>query len=161
VGRGVVSCVVFALIAAGSGAQAPDRRMAVTFDDLPIAGPVRHDADGERAITTRLLDTFEACRIPVVGFVIGNRVAPDGAVDPGRLALLKLWIDRRFELGNHTFSHADFHATPLDEMKREVSRAEDVLATLTAERGQSCATSAIPCCTSGATRLCARRSRSF
>jgi peptidoglycan/xylan/chitin deacetylase (PgdA/CDA1 family) len=133
--KAAISLLVAAFVALAQ--PATNLRMAITFDDLPFAGPVRHDADTERAITTRLLDTFEAHRIPVVGFVIANRAAPDGTIDPRRLALLNGWLDRGFELGNHTFSHADFHATTLDEMKREVSRADEVLAPIVADRGRT------------------------
>jgi peptidoglycan/xylan/chitin deacetylase (PgdA/CDA1 family) len=133
-----VKAAVSLLLAALAALPQPaaNLRVAITFDDLPFAGPVRHDAGAERAITARLLDAFTAHRIPIVGFVIANRVAPDGAVDPDRLALLEQWEDRGFELGNHTFSHADFHATPLEEMKREVSRADEVLAPIVAARGR-------------------------
>jgi peptidoglycan/xylan/chitin deacetylase (PgdA/CDA1 family) len=137
-----VKVVVSALVAllAALPQSPPTLKVAVTFDDLPFAGPIRHDAAVERAITVRLLDAFGAHRIPVTGFVIGDRIAAHGeagTVDSARVALLQRWLDRGFELGNHTFSHADFHTTPLEEMEREVSRADEVLAPLLAERGRT------------------------
>src|SRR5206468_4531771 len=48
--------------------QKPNREVAVTFDDLPIAGVLSHDVASSRAITSKLLTAITAHRIPAVGF---------------------------------------------------------------------------------------------
>ncbi|HEY7290254.1 MAG TPA: polysaccharide deacetylase family protein [Vicinamibacterales bacterium] len=124
--RTTVSLVLLAFWLAAQD-RAPALRVAVTFDDLPIAGDFAHDAATSRAVTTRLLDTFAQHRIPVVGFVIASKVLRDGKPDPEQVALLNAWLDRRMELGNHTYSHRDFHASSLEEMQADVIRADQIL----------------------------------
>lgn len=60
--------------AAGSGSGRPDRLMAVTFDDLPVAPPGRHTTAQQAEITDRLLEVLDAHDVPANGFV--NELSP-------------------------------------------------------------------------------------
>ena len=130
-------------IAAGPGgfARAGDRVVAVTFDDLPgPPGDLRSNAIPDlRENTRKLLATFAEHRIPVVGFVNEGKLVVDGE-KPGdveaRQAVLKMWIDAGFELGNHTFSHRSLNTTPLPEFQADVIRGEPVTRSLLAEKGR-------------------------
>jgi len=78
------------------------REVAVTFDDLPVAGVVRRDVPASRELTATLLRAITAHHVPVVGFVNESKLAGDHGVDPARIGLLKMWLDAGLELGNHT-----------------------------------------------------------
>ncbi|HEX8693115.1 MAG TPA: polysaccharide deacetylase family protein [Longimicrobium sp.] len=117
------------LVGAGSAsAQKAEvvRRVAVTVDDLPVEpGGDCVPSCGER-ITAELLRVFRLHRVPAVGFVNEGKLRRGGRLDPAAVALLRRWVEAGMELGNHTYSHADFHATPLADFQADVLRGEQV-----------------------------------
>ena len=127
-----IAAVVFGL------AQPPQREVAVTFDDLPIAGVLPRDIASSRTLTDQLLGAIAAHHVPVAGFVNESKLAGDGgAVDPDRVALLRRWLDAGLELGNHTYSHADFHTASLADFEADVINGEATTRRLLEERGRT------------------------
>lgn len=121
---------------AASVADASDRRIAVTIDDLPWArldGIVPADLQARHQ---RLIEQLRGAGVPVVGFVNENKLEVDGKVDPQRLAMLEDWLDAGYELGNHTYSHADINEVGVAAFKKEILDGERQLRPLLAERGQ-------------------------
>jgi len=115
------------------------RRVAVTFDDLPAA-PVSVVGEGVpalEAMTRRLLAAVREARVPVIGFVNEGKLAPDGRREEARVALLSLWLEAGFELGNHSYSHLDLNRTPLSDFENDVRRGEEVTRALLKDRGKS------------------------
>ena len=131
-----VATGVLALVLAvfSSGQSTPRREVCFTIDDLPwvSAGSVSV-SDVERH-TARLLAGLTAHRIPAIGFVNEGKLLRGGAVDPRQVRVLQRWLDAGMSLGNHTFSHPDFHATPLDAFQQEVIRGETETARLLGRR---------------------------
>ena len=124
-----------ALLAALLTAQAPPRRaMAVTFDDLPVAGRTV-SLPARESVTTGLLRAITRHRVPAIGFVNEGKLDVPGERD-AREALLAAWLDAGLELGNHTYSHGGLTATPLDLFERDVIKGEIVTRRLLARRGQ-------------------------
>ena len=114
------------------------REVAVTFDDLPIAGVLPRDIASSRALTDKLLRGIAAHRVPTIGFVNEGKLAGEGsAADPERIALLRRWLDAGFEIGNHTYAHLDLHTTPLEAFEADVIKGETVTRRLLAERGRT------------------------
>lgn len=115
--------------------QKPERLVAVTFDDLPLARSNAHSLERAQAVTTGLLNQLKRANIPAIGFVnektleIGNDPRP-------RIALLRQWLDAGMELGNHTYSHVSFWNTPLEEYKQQILDGERVTRRLLSEHGQ-------------------------
>ena len=113
-------------------AQNPvQRKIAITIDDLPAAGP---DLNGTQIteMTTKLLGTLRDQKIPAVGFVNERKLYKLGEVDE-RIKALNMWLDYGFELGNHTFSHASLNRVSLKDWEEEVIRGETVTAMLLAQ----------------------------
>ncbi|HSD65841.1 MAG TPA: polysaccharide deacetylase family protein [Vicinamibacteria bacterium] len=118
-----------------------DRSVAVTFDDLPgpAGGLVSNDVAGLRENTRRLLAALAAHHVPAVGFVNEGKlsVEGEGAADAeARKAVLKMWVDAGFELGNHTRSHRSLNTTSLADFEDDVVRGEPVTRALLAEKGR-------------------------
>ncbi|MEP7271158.1 MAG: polysaccharide deacetylase family protein [Acidobacteriota bacterium] len=109
-----------------------EREVAVTFDDLP--SPTSHDVQTLREMTERLLRTLKSNRVPVIGFVNERKLYQDEHSQE-RIAILKLWIDAGFDLGNHTYSHLRLYDTPLERFKEDVIMGERVSAKLLAAKG--------------------------
>ena len=121
--------------------RAPDRMVAVTFDDLPAtpAGVVDNDMAGLQELTRKLLTAVRTHSVPAVGFVNEGHLFVDrrgpGDVDR-RTGLLRMWLDAGLELGNHTYSHRDLNTTPLDQFQADVLRGETVTRALLKGRAQ-------------------------
>jgi peptidoglycan/xylan/chitin deacetylase (PgdA/CDA1 family) len=102
------------------------RSVAVTFDDLPaVAQGDRSVATYER-ITDGLLRQIAEHGVPAIGFVNEDKLRTEGQVDPRRVATLRRWVDAGLELGNHSYSHIDFHTTPVDAYIADVARGDSV-----------------------------------
>jgi peptidoglycan/xylan/chitin deacetylase (PgdA/CDA1 family) len=113
-------------------AFAADHRVAITIDDLPAAtagGP--KDYAKIRVMTEKLLKPFKDQKIPVIGFVNEGKLPA-----PELRKILDLWLDAGADLGNHTYSHADFSTTPLADFEQEVIRGEPVTKAALAARAK-------------------------
>lgn len=109
------------------------RVVAVTIDDLPVAGAAEGDLRRAQQVTAKLLKQITAHNIPVVGFVNERKTHVPGK-EKEWTDLLRQWADVGLELGNHTYSHRSFQETPLEEFEAEVIRGETVIARLMRER---------------------------
>jgi len=124
-----------------AAAASPSRSVAITFDDLPAAGPRNPDEDRAlttadiRDINTSILTTLRAHHVPAIGFVNERGVSayPDGTA---RREILEQWIAAGMELGNHTYSHADFNTLSIEQFRAEVERGEASIAPLLSRAGK-------------------------
>lgn len=112
------------------------RRVAITFDDLPITGDGGRSS-GEQVLENmrKLVATLTANHIPAIGFV-NERTLTTGEQRAARTDALRAWRDAGLELGNHTYSHKSFYRTPLAAFEQEVVNGEPVTRALLAERGK-------------------------
>ncbi len=117
----------------GSLPVPPSRSIAITFDDLPLNGPDIGLASMQQ-MTEKLTASIQSHHVPTVGFVNEKKLFVEGEID-ARTALLAEWLDRGVELGNHTFSHANFQTTPLEDYEDDVIRGENVTQLLLAHHG--------------------------
>jgi peptidoglycan/xylan/chitin deacetylase (PgdA/CDA1 family) len=112
----------------------PVRTIALTFDDLPVGGPVpRPDRAG---VFSRILLTLERERVPAIGFVNELQLRPQGRIDSAEVALLRAWLGAGLALGNHSYSHPDLHRTRLAEFERDVLEGETLTRPLLAKVGK-------------------------
>lgn len=112
------------------------RRVVVTVDDLPsVSRNFRAPQDRER-LTKKLVAAIVAANVPAVGFVNEGKIHRDGVVDSAGIALLRQWTHAGLELGNHSYSHADLHAVPVDSFLRDVERGDIVTRQVMVDRGR-------------------------
>jgi peptidoglycan/xylan/chitin deacetylase (PgdA/CDA1 family) len=101
---------------------------------------VSNDVAAVRENTRKLLAAATERGVPVVGFVNEGKLFVDGespAQAEERRAVLKMWTDAGFELGNHTYSHESLNTTPLADFEKDVVRGEPVVRGLLAEKGKT------------------------
>lgn len=112
------------------------RTVAITVDDLPYQSGTLNASDAPAAETANreLLAAFRAHRVPVTGFVIEKSVEALGS-DIGK-RILKEWIGEGFDLGNHTYSHADTNGLSLDQIEEEIVRGEATIGPLMKQVGK-------------------------
>lgn len=142
----IVGALLGLVLFAGTAcATTPDRRMAVTFDDLPWASldpttPLPATGSVPPAIAAahaRLLASLVATKVPAVGFVNAARLGVHGEQQADRVALLQAWLDAGLALGNHTASHVDLHAVGLAAYEQDLLAGDAPLRALLAARGQA------------------------
>ncbi len=109
------------------------RTVAITVDDLPYASDTPkplglEDAKTAMAENKKMLRVFSQKHIPVTGFVIEQNVERIGN-DAGR-KILKTWINAGFDLGNHTYSHADSNTSSVDGFEQEIIQGESTIGPL-------------------------------
>jgi peptidoglycan/xylan/chitin deacetylase (PgdA/CDA1 family) len=86
---------------------APQRAVALTFDDLPvIAVDGACDPEIAREVTREILDALTREEAPAMGFVNASRRCGQ-PVDALRDPVLEAWLDAGHDLGNRTWSHPD------------------------------------------------------
>ena len=127
--------LLFCLVTTPAAAQT-GRTIAVTVDDLPLAGPhppgARCDAAYATAFTDRLVGALVREGAPAIGFV--NESAPC----PGlRDALLRRWLDAGLDLGNHTDGHVDINNVSVDSFGVHVALGEVATRRLMDEAGRT------------------------
>jgi peptidoglycan/xylan/chitin deacetylase (PgdA/CDA1 family) len=110
------------------------REVAVTFDDLPQAGP-QFAADRLKEMTGKLLKSIVSNDVPAIGFVNEKRLHKENELE-ARTAILQMWLDAGVELGNHTYSHSYFFKMPLTEFQEDVIRGETITKTLLSKKSK-------------------------
>lgn len=121
---------------AGLVQAAPDRRIALTMDDLPWQRLEQREEPELAERHAQLLAGLRAAQVPVVGFVNEAKLEQDGQLQPVRVQMLRDWLDAGFELGNHTRGHVDLHAVGMAAYQQDILDGERTLRPLLAERGQ-------------------------
>jgi peptidoglycan-N-acetylglucosamine deacetylase len=135
--------LLLVLLALSFRVSAQQRIVAITVDDLPYAGHTGAVTDGvltvgeiglAREVNQKLLDAFERHRAPITGFVnekrgevLGPKLGPE---------ILREWVGRGFDLGNHTYSHSDFNRLSVPEMEDEILRGETTFVPLMKAAGR-------------------------
>jgi len=115
----------------------PDRRIAVTIDDLPWQRIAKTAPEALAARHAALLEQLRQGGVPVVGFVNEDKLELDDSVQPERLAMLNAWLDAGYDLGNHTYGHVDLHEVGIPAYEQAIVRGERALRPMLAARGKT------------------------
>ena len=110
------------------GLAEPDRKIALTFDDLPVLGPVGYWRP--REISNMILRTLKAQDIPAAGFVVEERIQDDLST----FVVLEDWADAGHIVGNNTFAHVDLHQLKANEFLEHVGDGQKYLKLLSRSR---------------------------
>jgi peptidoglycan/xylan/chitin deacetylase (PgdA/CDA1 family) len=128
----VTSAFLFAAICALSS-PAQQRSVALTFDDLPVAGTA--DPAKALSINISILDSLDRHHAAAIGFVIEHRVQEIGKRQGQEL--LGEWVERGYDLGNHTFSHTISDDLTVEQFERGIVAGEASFAAALAKAGRA------------------------
>lgn len=120
-----------------SGLLAQQKMVAITIDDLPF---VRLNLFSDKELiqkTDKLLSAMEKQKAPATGFVNLSKVYESGELDSVRFNLLRQWLDKGFDLGNHTYSHPDYNDVSCNYFISDIEKNEPLLNSLLAEYHKS------------------------
>ncbi len=130
------SLCAFAVVLLAMSAQAAERYVAITIDDLPYQrGPTLADV---QLLTDHMLEQIRKQKEPVMGFVNESKLHDKGPEElAARTALLEQWLDAGAELGNHTYSHADINVVDFESYKQDVLKGGEITRPLLRARNQT------------------------
>jgi peptidoglycan/xylan/chitin deacetylase (PgdA/CDA1 family) len=134
------AAVAATLLVAGSPAPRPDaptRRVAITFDDLPVVSRHFTTIEDHERITRRLVAAIRAHHVAAIGFVNEGKLYRGGVLDDRAVGLLRQWTKAGLELGNHTSSHLDLHTVPLGDYLADLTRGDSVTRRVLREAGRT------------------------
>lgn len=101
----------------------PKLELAVTFDDLPVHGPLP-PGQTRVGIAQQIVRALKAAHVPpTYGFVNAVHVQ----YDPGTVDVLGTWRASGNLLGNHTWSHASLDKVPLEDFETDLEKDEPIL----------------------------------
>lgn len=113
------------------------KEICITLDDLPLVSYDFKDIAFQQFTVQKLIQTFDAYQIPAIGFVNENKLYVDGDLNNGKVDLLKIWLKAGYELGNHTYSHKDYHKVSFVEFTEDIMKGEKVCKNLVKEFDQA------------------------
>lgn len=113
-----------------------NRFVAITFDDLPMNTKYLQEGNQWIEQTQKLLTTIKEYDIPAIGFVNEYKLYVNDVLDSARLKALQLWVDADLELGNHTFSHRDYHHTDEHIFFEDIIKGEKITGKLLSLRNR-------------------------
>lgn len=131
---GVMLAALAAWSAPGRAGDA-DRRIAITFDDVPWVMLRNEPPPDMAAKHARLVALLKQAGVPAVGFVNEGLLYSHNTLRPERVQMLGDWLDAGFELGNHTRWHSDLNAVGVRRFKRDILDGERLLRPMLAKRG--------------------------
>jgi peptidoglycan/xylan/chitin deacetylase (PgdA/CDA1 family) len=117
--------------------SAQQKMVAITIDDLPF---VRIGMFSDKELiqkTDKLLSAIAKQSTPATGFVNLSKVYKSGELDSARFNLLRQWLDKGFDLGNHTFSHPDYNYASYKYFTNDIEKNEPMLNSLLSEYHKS------------------------
>ena len=107
-------------------AIAQEKKVCFTIDDLPVVNYGINDALYLQEITADLIATFDAYQIPAIGFVNENKLYSNEQPDPAKVKLLEMWLEKGYELGNHSFSHPNYHQVGYESFTNDILKGEEI-----------------------------------
>ncbi len=112
--------------------QTSERRVAVTFDDVPGVAYAGCGPGAARVLNQRLLAAIERNRMPAAALVVARRSGCGaGELEP----IVGAWLEAGHEVGSHSFTHRDFNRLSLAAYLADVDSAHNRLTAILNARG--------------------------
>ncbi|MEP7142961.1 MAG: polysaccharide deacetylase family protein [Ferruginibacter sp.] len=130
--------VVSILFFSGLLSYGQKNQVCFTIDDLPVVGLSSRSNESQRTVVKKLLLALKKHKIPAIGFVNEFKLYTAGQQDTFKINLLKMWLDSGMNLGNHSFSHMDYHHVNCTEYFNDIIKGEKLTKPLMNSYGKSC-----------------------
>ncbi|MFN3879178.1 MAG: polysaccharide deacetylase family protein [Brevundimonas sp.] len=118
-------------------AVSQERRVAVTFDDLPFQADEATLCNPARmmAVTQDFVAMLKPLDTHGAAFVNAGRMC-DAERDATLPPILNIWLDGGLDLGNHTFSHINIHRTTAEAYLADVDAGSPIVRDVLEARGK-------------------------
>ena len=118
----LILLVAFATTTAAAG-PAARTKVALTFDDLPVHGPLPPGTT-RSDVARSIVATLKAAKAPATYGFINAKGIQDA---PETAEFLDIWRAAGHPLGNHTFSHMDLHTNSVAAFEQDALANEPTL----------------------------------
>lgn len=115
---------------------AQQKQLCITVDDLPTVTYAQTDPAVKFQITKRLVDTFSNYKVEAIGYVNESKLYKNGELDSTEVQLLAYWVENGMDLGNHTYSHMNYHSANIREYGTDILKGEKVTKSLLKANGK-------------------------
>ncbi|ELR68296.1 polysaccharide deacetylase-related protein [Fulvivirga imtechensis AK7] len=122
----ILFMAAFIAVSTTSFCTAQEKQIAITVDDLPVVNYGIDSKDFAKEIVNKILDGLDRYQVPAIGYVNEGKLYKKGKKDRARLNLLENWLQRGYELGNHTFSHMNYHRSGYNDYTTDIVKGEKV-----------------------------------
>ncbi len=112
------------------------KKMCITVDDLPAVTNGISGHAFKQAITDGIVAVFDEYNIPAIGYVNEGKLYRDGVLDTLQLRMLEQWLEHDLDLGNHTFSHLNYHKVSFDVYASNILEGEQLIKKLATQYGK-------------------------
>lgn len=127
--RWIIRAAVTAAVLASAAAPAQDREaaweVAVTIDDIPMAGLFCNPADAA-VVNRKMLDTLAQYKVQATAFFTPGSPC-GGTAQTTPAALGALWRAAGHTIGNHSFGHPDYNRTAIVDYLAHAQRGHEAL----------------------------------
>ena len=124
--------IIMFLILIISNVSFAQKKIAITFDDLPSP---HLNIDDCIYTTDHLLKILKNNNIKLTGFVNAGKTDVDSNSEL-RVAQLKKWLADGHDLGNHTYAHSDIGKVGLQKYEEDVIKGEPLVIKLMEDAGK-------------------------
>lgn len=130
--------IIVYVLFAGIAAFSQNKQICITVDDLPVVNYGNKDTVLEQSIMEKFVFSFTKNNVPAIGFVNEIKLFNNDTLIAFQKRLLKMWISGGLELGNHTYSHIDYHKASFDDYTGDILRGEIVTNQILSEQKIKC-----------------------
>jgi len=120
---------LFFCVFASQAQNAPQRSVALTFDDLPMTvignDHIAGDLKTTREVNQKILKQLAEHHATAIGFVNEIKLNVQGERD-ARAAILEDWLNAGLLLGNHGYQHLEFKDVSLETYEDELIKGEPI-----------------------------------
>jgi peptidoglycan/xylan/chitin deacetylase (PgdA/CDA1 family) len=127
---------IYILLLPGLMSFGQEKFICISFDDLPVVSYGISDTLYQKALMDKLILSLKSNNIPAIGFVNEKKLYNNRKTDPFQVGLLREWVDKGFDLGNHTYSHPDYNSVSFEEYSQDILKGTDISKELLASRGK-------------------------
>ena len=119
--------LIFSICLVSFTCYSQEKKICITVDDLPAVTYGVQGIEFKKELTEALVSTFTENQVPAIGYVNEGKLYKKGSLDSSRVHLLKRWLEGGLELGNHTYSHMDYHRVSFEDYTEDILKGEVVL----------------------------------
>ena len=131
-------CLVLVLIFAATLAFSQKKYVCISIDDLPVMDYGAYDTVVQQRIMDNLIIALKKNKVPAIGFVNEDKMYNYlGKPMSFQINLLEKWLNNGMMLGNHTYSHLDYHAVSYATYTDDVVKGEILSKPILQKRGVS------------------------
>ena len=123
--------ILFALVIFNTNAQ--QKQVCITIDDLPAVTNGIPGFEIQEEITMGIVSTLKAYNAKAIGYVNEGKLHKNGELDNRLVGLLEQWLKHEQELGNHTYSHPNYHNVSFKDFSRNIKNGERIIKPLAAK----------------------------